>query len=61
MSWLICFQTRQRKFGADDKNQLDLPVSNKCKVFISGLGLGARIMLEIIDETTVLFIDDLRE
>ena len=38
--------------------QLDLSTSNERKAFISGFKLGARIMLEVMDETDVSSIDD---
>ena len=38
--------------------QLDLSTSNERKAFISGFRLGARIMLEVMDETDVSSIDD---
>ena len=41
--------------------QLDLSTSNERKAFISGFRLGARIMLEVMDETDVSSIDGKRE
>ena len=38
--------------------QLDLSTSNERKAFISGFRLGARIMLEVMDETDVPPIDN---
>ena len=38
--------------------QLDLSTSNERKAFISGFRLGARTMLEIMDETDVPSVDD---
>ena len=38
--------------------QLDLLTSNERNAFISGFRLGARIMLEVMDETDVPSIDD---
>ena len=35
------------------EKQLDLSTSNERKAFISGFRLGARIMLEVMDETDV--------
>ena len=40
------------------EKQLDLSTSNERKAFISGFRLGARIMLEVMDETDVSSIDD---
>ena len=40
------------------EKQLDLSTSNELKAFISGFRLGARIMLEVMDETEVSSIDD---
>ena len=40
------------------EKQLDLSTSNERKAFISGFKLGAKIMLEIMDETDVPSIDD---
>ena len=38
--------------------QLDLSTSNERKAFISGFRLGARIMLEVMDETDVPSINE---
>ena len=40
------------------EKQLDLSASNEREAFISGFRLGARIMLEVMDETDVPSIDD---
>ena len=40
------------------EKQLDLSTSNERTAFISGFRLGARIMLEVMDETDVPSIDD---
>ena len=43
------------------EKQLDLSTSNERKAFISGFRLGARIMLEVMDETDVPTINDYGE
>ena len=40
------------------EKQLDMSTSNARKAFISGFRFGARIMLEVMDETDVPSIDD---
>ena len=40
------------------EKQLDLSTANELKAFISGFMLGARIMLEVMDETDIPPIDD---
>ena len=40
------------------EKQLDLSTSNEKKAFVSGFKLGARIILEVMDETDSPSIDD---